>query len=129
MARREVAAMDKDLPLFNVRTMDQAVATSVASGRFVMLLDASNLSLTLGTLSKAACVLGRKIKIEWVPAKSVSCLGLRGPRDLQAAIAENGNGPLTIQRCWTSPVLMSSVHSFGSGSHSLPSMISTGIQT
>jgi predicted DNA-binding protein (UPF0251 family) len=32
------------------------------------LLDASNLSLTLGTLSKAARVLGRKIKIELVPA-------------------------------------------------------------
>jgi predicted permease len=38
MVRREVAAIDKDLPLFNVRTMDQAIATSVASRRFVMLL-------------------------------------------------------------------------------------------
>ena len=32
------------------------------------LLDASNSSVTLNTLSKAACVLGRKIKIDLVPA-------------------------------------------------------------
>jgi predicted DNA-binding protein (UPF0251 family) len=32
------------------------------------LLDASNSSVTLNTLSKAACALGRKIKIELVPA-------------------------------------------------------------
>jgi len=38
MVRREVAAIDKDLPLFNVRTMDQPIATSAASRRLVMLL-------------------------------------------------------------------------------------------
>ena len=32
------------------------------------LLDASNSSVTLNTLGKAACTLGRKVKIELVPA-------------------------------------------------------------
>jgi antitoxin HicB len=32
------------------------------------LLDASNSSVTLNTLGKAACALGRKLKIELVPA-------------------------------------------------------------
>jgi predicted XRE-type DNA-binding protein len=32
------------------------------------LLDASNSSVTLNTLGKAACALGRKVKIELVPA-------------------------------------------------------------
>jgi DNA-binding Xre family transcriptional regulator len=32
------------------------------------LLDASNSSVTLNTLGKAARALGRKVKIEWVPA-------------------------------------------------------------
>jgi putative ABC transport system permease protein len=36
--RREVAALDKDLPLYNVRTMEQVVAESVARQRFTMLL-------------------------------------------------------------------------------------------
>jgi putative ABC transport system permease protein len=36
--RREVAALDKDLPLYNVRTMEQVMAESVARQRFTMLL-------------------------------------------------------------------------------------------
>jgi putative ABC transport system permease protein len=38
MVRREVAALDKDLPLFNLRSMDEAITTSMASRRFVMML-------------------------------------------------------------------------------------------
>jgi ABC-type antimicrobial peptide transport system permease subunit len=36
--RREVAALDKDLPLFNLRSMDEAITTSMAPRRFVMML-------------------------------------------------------------------------------------------
>ena len=36
--RVEAAALDKDLPLFNVRTMEQAIGTAVAPRRFTMLL-------------------------------------------------------------------------------------------
>ncbi len=38
LVRGEVAAMDKDLALYNVRTMDQAISTSMASHRFLMML-------------------------------------------------------------------------------------------
>jgi ABC-type antimicrobial peptide transport system permease subunit len=38
LVRSEVAAMDKDLALYNVRTMDQAITTSMASHRFLMTL-------------------------------------------------------------------------------------------
>jgi predicted permease len=38
MARAEAAALDKDLPLFNVRTMEHAIGTSVAPQRFTMML-------------------------------------------------------------------------------------------
>lgn len=45
------------------------MATRMRTSRAAVnrLLDGSNSSLTLNTLSKAACVLGRKIKIELVP--------------------------------------------------------------
>jgi predicted permease len=38
LVRGEVAAMDKDLALYNVRTMDQAISTSMSSRRFLMML-------------------------------------------------------------------------------------------
>ena len=38
IVRAEAAVVDKDLPLFNIRTMEQAISTSVASPRFLMLL-------------------------------------------------------------------------------------------
>jgi len=38
MVRAEAAAVDKDLPLFNVRTMEQAISTSVAPRRFTVML-------------------------------------------------------------------------------------------
>ena len=38
LVRTEAAALDKDLPLFNVRTMEQAISASVAPRRFTMLL-------------------------------------------------------------------------------------------
>ena len=38
MVRAETAVVDKDLPLFNVRTMEQAIGSSVAPRRFLMLL-------------------------------------------------------------------------------------------
>ena len=36
--RAEAAALDKELPTFNVRTMEQAISTSVAPRRFIMML-------------------------------------------------------------------------------------------
>ena len=36
--RREVLGIDKDLPIFNVKTMDEVVATSIGSRRMSMLL-------------------------------------------------------------------------------------------
>ncbi len=38
MVRAEAAALDKELPTFNVRTMEQAISTSVAPRRFIMML-------------------------------------------------------------------------------------------
>jgi putative ABC transport system permease protein len=38
LVRNELAGMDKDLPLYNVRTMDQAITTSMASHRFLIML-------------------------------------------------------------------------------------------
>ena len=38
MLRREVLALDKDLPIFNVKTMDEAVAATIGSRRISMLL-------------------------------------------------------------------------------------------
>jgi ABC-type antimicrobial peptide transport system permease subunit len=38
LARAEAAAVDRDLPLFNPRTMEQAIGASAASRRFAMLL-------------------------------------------------------------------------------------------
>jgi putative ABC transport system permease protein len=38
MVRTQAAAIDKDLPLFNIRTMEQAISASVASPRFLMIL-------------------------------------------------------------------------------------------
>ncbi len=38
MVRAEAAALDKELPTFNVRTMGQAISTSVAPRRFIMML-------------------------------------------------------------------------------------------
>jgi len=39
--RRELAALDKDLPLYNVRTMEQVLSESVARRRFQMILIAA----------------------------------------------------------------------------------------
>ena len=38
MVRAEAAALDKELPTFNVRTMERAISTSVAPRRFIMML-------------------------------------------------------------------------------------------
>jgi putative ABC transport system permease protein len=38
MVRTEVAALNKDLPPFNIRTMEQAIGSSVAPRRFIMML-------------------------------------------------------------------------------------------
>nr|WP_274622148.1 ABC transporter permease [Myxococcus fulvus] len=52
LVRREVQALDKDLPVANVRTMDSVLAQSVAQPRFYMVLVASFslLALALATL-------------------------------------------------------------------------------
>ncbi|HJQ32686.1 MAG TPA: ABC transporter permease [Pyrinomonadaceae bacterium] len=39
--RRDIASLDKDLPLYNVRTMEQVLADSIARRRFQMLLIAA----------------------------------------------------------------------------------------
>ena len=45
--RRELAALDKDLPLYNVRTMEQVLADSISRRRFQMILIAAFAGLGL----------------------------------------------------------------------------------
>ena len=51
-----------------VTKAEMAVRMRTSRAAVDRLLDASNSSVTLNTLSKAACALGRKIKIELLPA-------------------------------------------------------------
>ena len=50
------------------RTLKQSMGLQISWAAVDRLLDASNSSVTLNTLGKAARVLGRKVKIELVPA-------------------------------------------------------------
>jgi predicted DNA-binding protein (UPF0251 family) len=52
----------------SVAKAEMAVRMKTSRAAVDRLLDASNSSLTLNTLGKAACALGRKVKIELVPA-------------------------------------------------------------
>src|SRR6202034_871125 len=55
LVRGEVAAMDKDLALYNVRTMDQAISTSMASHRFLMILSGLFAALALLLTTVGLC--------------------------------------------------------------------------
>lgn len=71
----EVRALKQAISLQLLRLLDQRsltkaeMATRMRTSRAALdrLLDASNTSLTLTTLGKAARALGRKVKIELVP--------------------------------------------------------------
>ena len=56
MVRAVAAEVDKELPTFNVRTMEQAISTSVAPRRFIMML--IGLFAALALMLTAVCIYG-----------------------------------------------------------------------